>query len=121
MGENFLLQQVKNFRKGRDLAYSQLSAPLLIARPEVISTSYTARPFSDSVFQVNEVLYAQPGESDSHVDLVRGHRKVGQIGGESGWALGEVLREPGNPGIVEVVVSEVSPLTGIAHVAIKKD
>jgi hypothetical protein len=121
MGENFLLQQVKNFRKGRDLAYSQLGAPVLIARPEVINTSYTAKPYSDSVFQVNEVLYAQPGESDDHVDLVRGHRTVGHIDGESGWALGEVLRAPGNPGIVEVVVSDVSSLTRIAHVEIKKD
>ena len=40
MGDNFLKQQVRNFKKGRDKALDSLSKPTLFIAPEALGKTF---------------------------------------------------------------------------------
>jgi hypothetical protein len=121
MGENYLLEQVKNAQKRRDRSLEEMVKPTLWARPDLLDISYPARPVAGERLDPGEVLQAIASESGPHIDLARGNRRVGVVEGEAAGELREALRQPGMPGVVPVRLSEVSPLSGMAEARIVKD
>jgi hypothetical protein len=120
MGDNFLLQQIRNFKKGRDRAKEETNRPTLFQRPDLLNTIYPGRPAEGVKFQVNEELFAVASRNGEHVELVRGHQKVGRADGDAARELLEALREPGAGGVVKVRVGEVSRVSGVAQCRIVK-
>ena len=114
MGDNFLRQQVANFRKGRDLALIEVSQPGLFERPEDEVIIYIAKPETGERFQEGETLLAIP--DGGQVSLTRGHRKIGFIDGDGGKHLASLLEDPRSPGAATVRVLSVSQVSGLAHI-----
>ena len=116
MGDNFLRQQAKNFRKGRDLAMVEMEMPRLFGRPEHISTVYAAKPCDGERYQEGESLLALPGHETDKVGLCRGHTTIGYIDGDGAKVLARALRRPDSPGAAMMRVSSVGELSGTAKV-----
>lgn len=121
MGENYLIEQARNARKRRDSAMRELEQTGFLTRPDLIETSYPARPLGDERFESSEILFAFAPESGLCIDLLRGNRRVGIVEGEGARSLHEALRGPGMPTMVAVRLSEVSPLSGAAEARIIKE
>jgi hypothetical protein len=120
MGDNFLKRQVRNFKKGRDLATAELSLPTLFDRPEVVSTVYTASPAQNCQFDSGEVLLAVAAEDGHSAILARGYKSVGCIEGDAAKSLLSALREPGSAGAVQIRITEVSGLAGVAKAVVER-
>jgi hypothetical protein len=121
MGDNFLLQQIRNFKKGRDRAKEQTKRPTLFERPDLLHTVYPGRPAEGVMFQEGEELFAVASRNGQHIELVRGHQKAGRTDGDAARELLEALREPGAGGVVKVRVVEVSRVSEGAQFRIVKD
>src|SRR6266567_2307472 len=106
MGDNFLLQQIRNFKKGRDRAQEETKRPTLFERPDLLNTVYPGKPAEGVTFQEGEELLAVASRNGQHFELVRGHQKVGRTDGDAARELLEALREPGAGGVVKVRVAE---------------
>ena len=120
MGDNFLKRQVRNFKKGRDLATAEMSLPTLFDRPEVVSTVYTASPAANCQFDGGETLLAVAAEDGQSAVLARGFKNVGRIDGDAAKSLLSALCEPGSGGVVQVRITEVSGLSGVAKAVIER-
>jgi hypothetical protein len=120
MGDNLLRQQIKNFRKRRDIARTEAKTPKLYDRAEIVETVYEAIPINGDVFKENDVLYALP-ESDTVISLAKGHRKVATINGEAGKALRDALAEPDTAGVAEVRIVSISAISGTFAVKIVRE
>jgi hypothetical protein len=118
MGDNFLLQQVRNFKKGRDRAKVEQNQLKLFQRPDLLNTIYPAKPAEDVTFQIGEILLAVASKNGQHIDLARGHRRAGRTDGDAAKELLDALREPGSGGVVKVRVVEVCPVSGVAQFGI---
>lgn len=112
MGENFLEEQVKNFERRRNIAREEAKRRTLFERPEITVTEYTIRFHEGSEPRDGEPYFAEVSNDGQRVNVVRGHRVVGQIEGESARHLSKGLSEPGDPGIVSLRIREYSPLSG---------
>lgn len=121
MGDNFLRQQAKNFRKRRDLAIKEMDIPSLFKRPEIVDTIYKAKPCENENLKCGEALYAMPGKNMERVSLVRCGRKVGYLEGDSAKALVNTLCDSSTPGIIPVRIINVANLSGIAEAQITAD
>jgi hypothetical protein len=120
MGDNFLSQQVKNFKKGRDRAKAEQNQPRLYQRPDLMNTVYPGKPAEGVMFQNGEDLLAVASKNGQHIDLARGHRRAGRTDGDAAKELLAALREPGSAGVVKVKVVEVCPVSGVAQFRIMK-
>ncbi len=120
MGDNFLLQQVRNFKKGRDRAKSERDQPRLFQRPDLLNTVYPGKPIEGVTFQNGEDVLAVASKNGQHIDLARGHRRAGRTDGDAAKELLDALREPGSGGVVKVKVVEVCPVSGVAQFRIVK-
>jgi len=116
MGDNFLRQQAKNFRKGRDLAMADIEMPRLFARPEHISTVYAAKPCEGEGYEEGESLLALLGHESDTIGLCRGHTRIGYIEGDGAKVLARALRKPDSPGAAMMRVSSVGELSGAAKI-----
>src|SRR5262245_1355194 len=72
MGDNFLKQQVRNFRKGRDNALDKLSEPTLFATPETMGKSYPVFEVNGQTVTPQDTLLAVPSKTPGRIELVRG-------------------------------------------------
>lgn len=115
MGDNFLRQQVTNFKKGKDLAFRSLEQTTLPLRPEILEKHYTAKPLANNAFEVGEMLHAFVADGEV-IELVRTCRAVGVVAGESARVMLECLPEPGVP--LAVCVKAVAQNSGVATVEI---
>src|SRR5262249_41790560 len=90
MGDNFLLQQIRNFKKGRDRAKEETKRPTLFERPDLLNTVYPGRPAEGVTFQEGEQLLAVASKNGQHIELVRGHQKARRTARapETSWRLG---------------------------------
>ena len=120
MGDNFLCQQVKNFKKGRDRAKAEREKPKLLQRPDLLNTVYPGKPAEGVTFLNGEDLLALASKDGQHIDLARGHRRAGRTDGDAAKELLDALRQPGSGGVVKVKVVEVCPVSGVAQFRIVK-
>lgn len=118
MGDNFLKRQVRNFQKGRDRAAVEMNRPKLFERPDLIQTTYTLKPVDGHTLEPGETLLAVAPKTGDHIDLARGNRRVARSDGDAAKVLRDALREAGQPGVVQVRVSEVMALSGVAKARI---
>lgn len=121
MGENFVLQQIQNFERGRDLALDEMGLPTLFERPEVFEILYTAHPTGGAVLREAEMLCAVAVERERKVCLARGHRQVGQIDGDGAIDLWNALHQRGASGVAKVRVAKLLPVSGVAIVRIVEE
>ena len=121
MGDNFLRQQVKNFKRGRDLAMQECASPTLFERPDVVRTLFTVTPCNGLPFEVGESLLAVAANGSHKIAVMRGYERVGAIEGDSARALLEADCDLPSLGVAEVRVVEISGLSGIAKVEIKEN
>lgn len=118
MGDNFLRQQVRNFKKRRDLALAELRTPELFERTAVMTTTYTGHAVPREAFRNDELLYAAFSDDRCRVLLVRGNRIVGEVKGDGATMLAETLSNVNSCGILIVRVTHVAPVSGVAQVRI---
>lgn len=121
MGDNFLLQQIQNFERGRDLALQEMKFPALFERPEAFETIYTAHPLEGVDLCEEETLYGVAATTKRTVYLVRGHKRVAYIDGDGVTDLWKGLRQPGALGVTRMCILEVFPLSGIAKARIVEE
>ena len=121
MGDNFLKQQAKNFRKRRDLTSNVLKLPALFARPDALKQVFDAPPCREETYTIGETLLAMPGTRHNRVEIVRDHRAVGFVGGEGAEVLLGALPAPGSPGVLPMHVTKVRQLSGVAQLELVED
>lgn len=121
MGDNFLRQQVKNFKRGRDLAMRESADPVLFERPDVVRTFFTVTLCNGKPFEVGEPLLAVAANGAQRIAVMRGYERVGAINGDSARALLQVDRDLSSMGVTEVRVVETGGLSGVAKVEISEN
>ena len=114
MGDNFLKQQVRNFKKGRDKALGKLSAPTLFTTPETVGKTYPVFEVNGHTVTTDETLLAVPSRTPGRVELVRGTCPVGFAEGETAAPL---VAASGGVGVY-VRVESKNDLSGVAQVRI---
>jgi hypothetical protein len=119
MGDNFLKQQVRNFKKGQDRATNELSRRRLVDHPELVRTAYPVSEINGYSLNVGDVLLVIPSPIAGQVDLALGTRHVGTSEGDAATALRSALVEPNGPGGILVEVISKGGLSGVAQVRIK--
>ncbi len=119
MGDNFLKQQVRNFKKGQDRATNELSRRKLFDHPELVRTAYPVNEINGHSLNVGDVLLAIPSPIAGQVDLALGMHHVGTSEGDAPTALRSALAEANGPGGVMVEVISKGGLSGVAQVRIK--
>jgi hypothetical protein len=121
MGDNFLKQQARNFKKGRDLAAAELGEPSLFERDEILQTVYTAVPSENCTLVAGETLTVVASDDGQTADLARGHQRVGRVEGDAARSLLRVLTQNESAGIARVFITEVSGISGAAAAVVNKD
>jgi hypothetical protein len=116
MGDNYLKQQVRNFKKGRDKALDKLTEPTLFATPETMGKSYPVFEVNGQTATPQEQLLAVPSKTPGRVELVRGACHIGFAEGEAARPL---LAAAGGAGVY-VQVESRSDLSGVVQVRIVK-
>lgn len=116
MGDNFLKQQVRNFKKGRDKALDKLSQPTLYTAPETVGKTYPVFEVSGETVATGDTLLAVPSRTPGRVDLARGTCHVGYAEGEIAVPI---LAAAGGVGVY-VRVESKNDLSGVAQVRIIK-
>lgn len=114
MGDNFLKQQVRNFKKGRDKALDRLSEPTLFTTPETVGKTHPVFEVSGHTVTTGEVLLAVPSRTPGRMELVRGTCHVGYADGET---AAPILAAAGGVGVY-VRVESKNDLSGVAQVRI---
>src|SRR6266568_8034087 len=82
MGDNFLKQQVRNFKKGRDKALDSLSKPTLFTALQALGRTFPVFEVNGYAFTSQDVLLAVPSRTPGRVEIVRGTHHVGFAEGE---------------------------------------
>lgn len=121
MGDNFLRQQVENFRRGRDQAMRECESSTLFVRPGVMKTLFSASPCRGKSFVVGESLLAVAVNGSGLIAVMRGCERIGEIDGDSATVIRQSLCDPSSPGIAPMQVVEVAELSGVAKVEIRED
>jgi hypothetical protein len=114
MGDNFLKQQVRNFKKGRDKALDSLSKPTLFATPETLGRTFPVFEVNGYAFTPQDMLLAVPSRTPGRVEIVRGTHHVGFAEGDVAKPLLDVTNGVG----VYVRVESRNDLSGVAQVRI---
>ena len=68
MGDNFLKQQVRNFKKGRDKALDKLSEPTLFTTPETVGKTYPVFEVSGHTVTAEDVLMVIPSRTPGRTE-----------------------------------------------------
>ena len=118
MGENVMQNQVKQFQKGRDRSLQRMSIPTLFDRPDIIKTTYTAVPTNGTEFKTGQRLMGHVSADGNRINLADGNRVVATIEGDGAKDLLSALREPRSPGVTEMNVENVSPISGFLKTAV---
>ncbi len=116
MGDNFLKQQVRNFKKGRDKALEKLNLPTLFTIPEVMGKSYPVFEINGQTATPQERLLAVPSKTHGRVELVRGSCHVGFADGDAAKPLLAATAAVG----IYVQVESRNELSGVIQVRIVK-
>jgi hypothetical protein len=119
MGDNFLLAQARNFKKGQDRGMNRLGQRSLFDRPELVQSVYPVAEINGYSIKVGDELLALPSRTEGRVDVALGNRHVGVSKGEAAKALRAALAGPNGLGGAKVVVVAKSELSGVAQVRIK--
>ena len=98
MGDNFLKQQVRNFKKGKDRASDESSRRKLFEHPELVRTAYPVSEVNGTPLNIGDVLLAIPSPVEGRVDLALGTRHVGISEGDAAKSLRSALTGPNGPG-----------------------
>lgn len=114
MGDNFLKQQVRNFKKGRDKALDSLSKPTLFSAPELHDRTFPVLEVNGYAFASGDVLLAVPSRTPGRIEVMRGTHHVGFAEGEVAKPLLDALDGIG----VYVEVESRNDLSGVAQVRI---
>jgi len=120
MGENVMQGQVKQFQKGRDRALNDMAAPSLFDRPDIVTTTYTASTINGVELQVGHTLVGHISGDGSRINLADGHRVVGVIEGDGASALISALKEPNSPGIANMLIVNVSAISGFIKTTVSE-
>jgi hypothetical protein len=114
MGDNFLKQQVRNFKKRGDKALDTLAEPTLFTTPDAVGKTYPVFEVNGHTVTPDETLLAVPSRTQGRVDLVRGTCHVGYAEGETAAPL---LAASGGVGVY-VRVESKNDLSGVSQVRI---
>jgi hypothetical protein len=114
MGDNFLKQQVRNFKKGRDKALDTLSKPTLFITPEALSKTFPVFEVNGYTFTPKDVLLAVPSRIPGKIEIMRGTHHVGFAEGE----IAKPLIDAANGVGVYVQVESRNDLSGVGQVRI---
>ena len=69
-----------------------------------------------------DILYfAVVSRDGQRVSITQGHRVIGRIEGEGAKHLSKGLSEPGDPGVVPILIKDYSSLSGCGKAVIVKD
>jgi len=120
MGENVMQNQVKQFQKGRDRALTKMATPTLFDRPDIVTTHYTAAPTNGEEIRIGHTLMGHVSADGKRINLADGNRVVATIDGDGAGALIAALREPKSPGVTEMIVEDVSPISGFLKTTVAK-
>jgi hypothetical protein len=118
MGDNFLKQQTKNFRRQRDAAMEDAKAPTLFKRPDVIRRMFSAIPDGNQTFMEGERLWAMPDPHGHRIILVRDCQKIGHIEGDGAKILLDTWPSEESPDVIPMDVKEVLGLSGVAELVL---
>ena len=121
MGDNFLRQQAKNFRKRKDLALEKASHPPLFRRPDDVTRIFLGKPCSNKEYTAGERLWAMLEPQDQTVALVRNHQKIGFVDGEGADVLKDALTNQDGPALVPMRVRRVLGLSQIAQLQLTEE
>jgi hypothetical protein len=114
MGDNFLKQQVRNFKKGQDKALDSLSKPTLFIAPEALGKTFPVFEVNGYAFAPQDILLAVPSRTPGRIEIVRGTHHVGFAEGD----VAKPLLDVANGGGVYVRVESRNDLSGVAQVRI---
>ena len=120
MGDNYLKQQAKNFRKRTDLAFDNLDTPTLFTRPDVVNRVFRAKPCGDEQFEVGETLWAIPDPNSHTVPVARGCYRLGVIDGDGASSLLALLPPNGAIDVLPMRVTRVLELSGVAELDVSE-
>ncbi|MEN6407179.1 MAG: hypothetical protein ABFC77_11990 [Thermoguttaceae bacterium] len=109
MGDNLLEGQVKNSRKRRDRAMTEMQLPSLLYRPELVRQVFTVKPVDGALFEEGEVLLAVRTGDGASIDVTRDYDRIGVIEGEAARVLGKALIDTG---VARLRIGEVLSLSG---------
>ena len=115
MGDRFRKQQIKNFQKGREIAYREASEPRLIDRPEVSKIVYHVQTDDGNDCVIGENVRALVPDPAGPVVVVRDYVRIGIIDGEGGEVLKKALADPSGPSIGELRILAVEGISGEAQ------
>jgi hypothetical protein len=121
MGDNFLRQQAKNFRKRKDLALEKANHPPLFKRPDDINRIFLGKPCSNESYTAGERLWAMIEPNDHTITLVRNHQKVGFVDGEGADVLKDALINKEGPSIIPMHVNCVFDLSHVAQLQLSEE
>jgi hypothetical protein len=118
MGDNLLEGQVKNSRKRRDRAMTEMQLPSLLYRPELVRQVFTVKPVGDEEFREGEILLAVPTDDEPRIGVIREYNRIGIIDGEGAIVLGQALADTG---VAKLKIEKVLTLSGQGQAVIFKD
>jgi len=118
MGDNLLEGQVKNSRKRRDRAMTEMQLPSLLIRPELVRQVFTVKPVDGAVFEEGEVLLAVRTGGGAHIDVTRDYDRIGVVEGEGARVLTQSLMDIG---VARLRIGEVLGLSGAGKAEIVKE
>jgi hypothetical protein len=78
-------------------------------------------PLPGQQLEKGEVLFGVASKTNQHIDVARRHVKVGASEGDPAIVLRNLLREPGQLGVVRLEIVEVDPLSGVGQARILPD
>lgn len=112
MGDNFLEDQAKKFKKRRASATSNMMAPKLFQRSDSITDLFRIDCPEGTVVEPGEVVRCFPGSDGHGVAVVRAHERIGDVAEGGGDALRRLLRVDG---MGHMRIRSFNPLTHTAN------
>lgn len=114
MGDPYRKQQVKNAQKRREESHRLAAQPRLPARAAFKDMTLALLPAAGIEYVPGEKLAVMADETA--VKVVRdGYRHIGSIEGDQAAQLREAFAADGGTNILEILVTDVADISGVAH------
>jgi hypothetical protein len=114
MGDPYRKQQVKNAKKRWEEARQEASQPRLPARAVLKDTTLSLIPSEGTEYVCGEKLAVMADAASLKV-VREGYQHIGRIEGEIAAQVRAAFVADGGTNVLEVLVTEVSDISGVAH------
>jgi hypothetical protein len=119
MGDTYKKQQVKNAQKRREIAAREAAEPRLNVNVSKAEMKLVLMPGTDADYTCGERLAVLAGDNSLKV-VRKGFEQIGHVEGEAAENLRNLFAVNGGTNVIQVVVTDVAALSGVANAEILK-